>query len=91
MKTRARIVATSVAAFLFLASLTSLAADLAAREVATKLDSLKVTIAAELTARMATNSVRGSYTTVWRQFEDLAIRGEEILPRDIPGLHARQF
>lgn len=68
------------------------AAELSAKEVATKLDALKVTLAAELTARLSTNVVRGSYTTVWRQFEDLAIEAvKEILPKQIPELSAKNF
>lgn len=63
-----------------------------AQEISSRLDLLKETIATELTARMSTNVVRGSYTTVWRQFEELAITAlEEILPRHIPGLAATTF
>jgi len=41
---------------------------------------------------LRTNTVKGSYTTVWRQFEDLAIAVlEEILPREIPGLSRKYF
>lgn len=77
---------------LVLLSFTSPAADLAAQDVAARLDSLKDTIAAELTACMSTNVLRGSYTTVWRQFEDGASDALEIiLPRVIPGLTARNF
>jgi len=77
--------------FLLLA-FTSQAADLSAQDVAARLDSLKGDIAAELTARMSTNRYRGSYTTVWRQFEDAASDAlEVILPRAIPGLTARNF
>src|SRR6266568_9563818 len=60
--------------------------------VAGKLDALKETIAKELTVRMRTNSVKGSYTTVWRQFEDAAIEAaEEVLPRHIPELSGKSF
>lgn len=60
--------------------------------VATKLDALKETITAELTAKLSTNAVRGSYTTVWRQFEDAAIVAlKEILPRHLAGLPATSF
>jgi len=90
LSTRIRI---GLAAIVLLtASFASPAADVTAREVAAKLESLNVPIAAELTARVTTNSVRGSYTTVWRQFEDLAIAGlEEILPRYVPGLSTTNF
>lgn len=68
------------------------AAELSAKDVATKLDALKETIATELTARLSTNVVRGSYTTVWRQFEDLAIEAlKEILPKHIPELSEKNF
>ncbi len=60
--------------------------------VATQLDAKLTNIATELTARMSTNAVRGSYTTVWRQFEDQAITAlEELLPRHIVGLSATNF
>jgi hypothetical protein len=73
-------------------SFTSQAADLSAKDVADRLDSMKDSIAAELTARMSANVLRGSYTTVWRQFEDGASAALEIiLPRTIPGLTARNF
>jgi len=65
---------------------------ISATVVAEKLDALKATIAKELTARMRTNSLQGSYTTVWRQFEDAAIEAaEEILPRHIPELSGKNF
>jgi len=60
--------------------------------VAAQLEANLTTIATELTARMSTNVVRGSYTTVWREFEDQAIAAlEEILPRQISGLTATNF
>ncbi len=63
-----------------------------AQEISSRLDSLKENIATELTARMSTNAVRGSYTTVWRQFEDQVIAAlEDILPRHIAGLSATNF
>jgi hypothetical protein len=92
VRTRPRIGVALVATCLFLGSLISPAADLSASEVATKLDSLKDTLAAELTARLTTNTLRGSYTTVWRQFEDLAIGAlKEHLPQHIPELGAENF
>lgn len=66
--------------------------QISALEVARQLDLLKGTIATEATEMLRTNAVKGSYTTVWRQFEDLAIAAlEEILPRHIPGLAAKNF
>ena len=71
---------------------TSLAETTPIARVIEKLDSLKPTIAAELTAHMSTNVVRGSYTTVWREFEDMAIESlKDILPRHIPELSATNF
>jgi len=36
---------------------------------------------------LKTNELTGSYTTVWRQFEELAIRAlQEVLPRRVSGL-----
>jgi hypothetical protein len=68
------------------------AAELNATNIAARLDSLQDTIATELTARLSTNVVRGSYTTVWRQFEDLAIEAlKEILPKHIPELGPTNF
>jgi hypothetical protein len=68
------------------------AAEVSANEVAAKLDSLKATIAAEVTARMSTNIVQGSYTTVWRQFEDAAIDAlGVVLPKHIAGLSEKNF
>jgi hypothetical protein len=73
-------------------SFASAAAELPAKDVAAKLDSLKETIGAELTARMSTNVVRGSYTTVWREFEDHAIQSlKVILPKLIPELSVKNF
>jgi hypothetical protein len=70
----------------------SAAEELAANYISAKLDSLAANLSAELTARLSTNVVRGSYTTVWRQFEDLAIEAlKEILPKHIPELGAKNF
>ncbi|HEX5220422.1 MAG TPA: hypothetical protein VFZ59_12700 [Verrucomicrobiae bacterium] len=68
------------------------AAELSARDVAGKLDAVKAELSRELTSRLSTNTVRGSYTTVWRQFEDLAIAAlADLLPRQVPGLTATNF
>ncbi len=68
------------------------AAEPSALAIAVRLDSLTTNIAAELTARMSTNVVRGSYTTVWREFEDQAIQSlKEILPKHIHELSAKNF
>lgn len=68
------------------------AAELSAQDRAARLDALRNTIATELTARLSTNVVRGSYTTVWRQFEELAITAlEDILPRHLPGISSTNF
>lgn len=69
-----------------------LAQDLAVHAVIAKLDSLTTNLSAALTARLSTNVVRGSYTTVWRQFEDLSIEAlKEVLPKHIPELSAKNF
>jgi hypothetical protein len=71
---------------------TARAAEVSATQVVQKLDALKTNIAAELTQRLSTNAVPGSYTTVWRQFEDMVVVGlREILPRHIPELTAKHF
>jgi hypothetical protein len=68
------------------------AAAVLAEDVAAKLDSARTNIAAELTSRLRTNVVNGSYTTVWRQFEDLAVTAlKEILPRHVPELTDQHF
>ncbi len=67
-------------------------AELNAQEVAAKLDTLRDTIAEEMTACLSTNSIRGSYTTVWRQFEDAAIDALcVVLPKHIVGLRQENF
>jgi hypothetical protein len=71
---------------------TTNAAEVSAQEVAAQLESLKDTIAAEVTVRLGTNIFHGSYTTVWRLFEDAAIDALcETLPKDIAGLSAKHF
>ena len=63
-----------------------------ASEVATRLDTLKETIAKEVTVQLERTNFSSSYTTVWRQFEDVAIDAlEKILPRHIPELAAKNF
>ena len=63
-----------------------------ATEVVGQLDELRDTVAAALTARLKTNTVKTSYTTVWRQFEDAAIDALcEWLPQRIVGLTATNF
>ncbi len=66
--------------------------ELSAAAVATRLDVLAPDLSAALTAQLGTNVVRGSYTTVWRQFEDLAIAAlKDLLPKQIPELGAKNF
>lgn len=68
------------------------ATELTAAQVIAKLDSKATNLSAELTVRLSTNVVRGSYTTVWRQFEDLTIEAlKDILPKHIPELGAKNF
>ena len=76
--------------FAFAGSVT--ATELSAGEIAKKLDAINGELSRELTARLSTNAVRGSYTTVWRQFEELAIKAlEDTLPHHIPGLSTTNF
>jgi hypothetical protein len=80
------------AATILCCGLVARAADVPAAHVIQKLDALKTNIAAELTLRLSTNAVPGSYTTVWRQFEDMVVAGlREILPRHFPELTAKHF
>jgi hypothetical protein len=66
--------------------------EITGHAAARQMDLLKETIATEATVRLRTNAIKGSYTTVWRQFEDAAIAAlEEILPRHVPGLTAKHF
>ncbi|MBI3848706.1 MAG: hypothetical protein HY298_00235 [Verrucomicrobia bacterium] len=44
-----------------------------AAELAVKLDALKETVVAEVTAALKTNAPKTSYTTIWRDYEDAAI------------------
>lgn len=63
-----------------------------ARDVAAKLEESKESVAAEVMATLKTNALMGSYTTVWRQFEDAAIKAlEKILPHHVPALTATNF
>jgi hypothetical protein len=58
-----------------------------ALEVATQFDALKETIAAGVATALMTNTLKTSYTTVWRQYEDGAIDTLcELLPRHVRGL-----
>ena len=87
-----RIIPLILVSLLFLFRSTGLTEGLSPARVIKKLDSLQDAIASELTARMSTNVVRGSYTTVWREFEDKAIEAlKEILPRHIPEFGAKNF
>jgi len=68
------------------------AGEPSAASVAAKLDGLHKILSTEFTGRLTTNVMRGSYTTVWRQFEDLAIEAlRDNLPRHIPELSAKNF
>lgn len=63
-----------------------------AAEIANKLETIKGTVATETTTMLKSNRLHGSYTTVWRQFEDVAIVAlERILPRHLPELSATNF
>jgi hypothetical protein len=63
-----------------------------AREIAARLDVLKPTIAAEVTAELQRTNLTGSYTVVWRAYEDAAIAAlEKFFPKHIPALTATNF
>lgn len=66
--------------------------ELNARFVAAELDATKDAVTAEVTAILKTNSLKTSYTTVWRNFEDAAIDALwEILPKHVAGLTGEQL
>ncbi|HEY9175531.1 MAG TPA: hypothetical protein VI136_24890 [Verrucomicrobiae bacterium] len=66
--------------------------ELSAVAVAKQLDAAKTTLAGEVTARLRTNAIHGSYTTIWRQFEDAAIDALcAVLPRHVQGLGLTNF
>ena len=63
-----------------------------ARAVAAKLDSLQPILAKELTAELQRTNLTGSYTVVWRAYEDAVIAAlEKILPQHLPELTATNF
>ena len=63
-----------------------------ATDVASILDSLKATIADEVTALLQKTNYDSSYTTVWRQYEEAVIDALIlILPRHIPELTRNNF
>jgi len=76
----------------FYLSISPLTAASTATAVADRLDTLKGKIAEELTTVLKTNRLTGSYTTVWRQFEEAAIAAlREILPKHITELTNTNF
>jgi hypothetical protein len=63
-----------------------------AASVADQLAALNDQIAAEVTAELQRTNFNGSYTTVWRAYEDVAITAlEKILPKHIPELTGKNF
>src|SRR6266567_2816905 len=77
---------------LFVGIFAGRASELSAKEISSRLDALKNTIAAEVTATLKTNALKTRYTTVWLNFEDAAIESlERILPRHIPELTEKNF
>jgi hypothetical protein len=76
----------------FCLSVAPLAAASTANAVADRLDVLKDKITEDLNVVLKTNRLTGSYTTVWRQFEDAAIEAlERVLPRHVSELTAANF
>ena len=81
-----------LAVVLLLATLPLRAEEPSARRVIEQLDLKKASLSSELTARLGTNVLHGSYTTVWRQFEDLSVQAlKDMLPRYIRELGPRNF
>ena len=63
-----------------------------AAEVATNLDALEPAIAAKLTAELQRTNLSGSYTVVWRAYEDAVIGAlEKVLSQHLPELTAKNF
>jgi len=60
--------------------------------LASDLEAIKATVAKEVTAQLQRTNYTGSYTTVWRLYEDAAISALcEILPKHIPALTEKNF
>lgn len=86
-----RVLLLALVAALFLVR-APLAAASSADAVAGRLDALKDRIAGDLNVVLKTNRLTGSYTTVWRQFEEAAIGAlQQILPRHITELTTANF
>lgn len=61
-------------------------------EIASALDASKQIIAGEITAFLQSTNLSGSYTTVWRQYEDAVIAAlSTILPKHVAGLKPTHF
>lgn len=61
-------------------------------EIATRLDALKPTISKDITLSLQQTNLSGSYTTVWRQYEDATIEAlAVVLPKHIPELSRESF
>ncbi len=66
--------------------------EISAQAVASELETLKATVATEVATALRSNTLKTSYTTVWRNFEDAAIDALcELLPKHIPGLTAKHL
>lgn len=66
--------------------------EISVLSVVGKLDTLNTIIADEVAAKLRTNAIKASYTTVWRNYEDAAIDAlGELLPKHVPGLTEKQF
>lgn len=62
------------------------------RTLASDLEAIKETVAKEVTAQLQRTNYTGSYTTVWRLYEDAAINAlSEILQKHIPELTEKNF
>ena len=77
---------------LYICAFSVAAEPVQAADLSTKLDSLKTTIADELTTALQKTNFDSSYTTVWRQYEDAVIDALiVILPNHVPELSRTNF
>jgi hypothetical protein len=84
--------ACSAALFFWLAYQNVIAQSPQADSVAAQLDLIRTNIATEITGELQKTNLSGSYTTVWRQYEDAVIEAlEKILPRHITNLTVKNF
>jgi len=87
-----RSVSLFLALFLFSICVCGQPARQHARDLASELDTIKETVAQEVTVQLQRTNYHGSYTTVWRLYEDAAIQALcAILPKHIQELSEKNF